>query len=311
MRFRNTFTTILGALVLALAAAGAQAQAAREEGVLLQAAQVLEELKGTPEKGIPDRLLQRAYGIAVFPGLLKAAFFFGGRHGDGVFIERDKEGRFTSPFFVSINGASFGLQFGGEKDDIVLVFTTRNGVEGVTGGKLTLGADASVAAGPVGRDASANTDFSLAEVYSYSRAKGLFAGIAVDGSVLSVDGGSNATFYRKRGVLASDIAAGAVTADYDASRRFIRAVLASADAGHGPTDNRAAATPVSSAPAPAAPAQPARAYPLTSETPPPQPSSDPAQPPAESVAPQGEAAPQPQPSPQPQSPPPQGQPQPQ
>lgn len=301
MRFRNIFSTILGTLVLALAASGAHAQAAREEGVLLQAAQVLEELQGTPEKGIPDRLLQRAYGIAVFPGLLKAAFFFGGRHGDGVFIERDKEGHFTSPFFVSINGASFGLQFGGEKDDIVLVFTTRNGVEGVTGGKLTLGADASVAAGPVGRDASANTDFSLAEVYSYSRAKGLYAGIAVDGSVLNVDGGSNAAFYKKRGVLASEIAAGNVTADYDASRRFKRAILASTEGGQRPADKKAAATPVSNAPAAAAPAeQPARAFPLTSETPAPQAPSDPAQPPAEPAAPQGEAAPAPQPQGQPQ-----------
>jgi lipid-binding SYLF domain-containing protein len=268
MRFRNTFMTLMGGLLLLLAGAGAQAQAAREEGILLESAQVLEELRATPERAIPNRLLERAYGIAIFPGLLKAAFFVGGRHGDGVFIMRDKDGRFTSPFFISMTGASFGFQFGGQKEDIVLVFTTRRGVEGVTGGKVTLGGDASVAVGPVGRDASASTDVGLAEVYSYSRAKGLFAGLALDGSVITVDSGSNAAFYKKHGVLASEIAEGAVKADYDATRRFMRAV--SAATGGGDTTTAAAeGSPPLPPPAPA-PSGPAQAYPLTSETPPPE-----------------------------------------
>jgi lipid-binding SYLF domain-containing protein len=259
MRISNTFTALVGGLLLALTATLAQAQAAREEGLLLQAAQVLEELRATPEKAIPNHLLERAYGIAVFPGLLKAAFFVGGRHGDGVFIMRDKDGRFTSPFFVSLSGGSFGFQWGVQKADIVLVFTSRKGVDGVTGGKVTLGADASVAAGPVGRDAAASTDVGLAEVYSYSRTKGLFAGVAIDGSAITIDSGSDAVFYKKPKVLASEIASGAVTADYDSLHRFMKAVALS-------TGTPQEAPPAAAAPPPAG--GPAQAYPLTSEPPP-------------------------------------------
>jgi lipid-binding SYLF domain-containing protein len=261
MHIRNTLTTLIGGLLLALATAGAHAQA-HEEGLLLQASQVLEELRATPERSIPNHLLERAYGVAVFPGLLKGAFFVGGRHGDGVFIMRDKDGRFTNPFFVSLTGASFGFQWGVQKEDIVLVFTTRKGVEGVTGGKVTLGADASVAAGPMGRDASASTDAGFkAEVYSYSHAKGLFLGVSIDGSVISVDSGSDAAFYKKRGVLASEIASGEVTADYEASRRFLKAVSISTGSGGD------ASAPVAGTQPPAAPAGPAQAYPLTPERP--------------------------------------------
>jgi lipid-binding SYLF domain-containing protein len=266
MRISNTFTTLLGGLLLALTATIAQAQAAREEGLLLQAAQVLEELRATPERAIPNHLLERAYGIAVFPSLVKAAFFVGARHGDGVFIMRDKDGRFTNPFFVSVSGGSFGFQWGLQKEDIVLIFTTRKGVEGVTGGKVTLGADASVAAGPVGRDAAMSTDVGLAEVYSYSRAKGLFAGLAIDGSVITIDSGSDAVFYNKKGVLASEIASGAVTSDYESAHRFLKVVAASTGSPAGAT--QAPPPPPAAA---AAPSGPAQAYPLTSDPPPPAP----------------------------------------
>jgi lipid-binding SYLF domain-containing protein len=270
MRISNTFTTLLAGLLLALAATGAQAQAAHEEGVLLMASQVLEELRSTPERAIPNRLLERAYGVAVFPNLTKVAFFVGGRHGDGVFIMRDKDGRFTSPFFISLTGGSFGFQWGVQKTDIVLVFTTRRGVEGVTGGKVTLGADATMATGPVGRDASMSTDTSGAEIYSYSRAKGAFIGLALDGSVITIDSGSNAAFYKKPKVLASEIASGAVTADYDASRRFLKALAVA-------TGEDQAAAPAADTPPPA-PAAPAQAYPLTSDPPPTAPAPPPPDP---------------------------------
>jgi lipid-binding SYLF domain-containing protein len=141
---------------------------------------------------------------------------------------RDKEGRFTNPVFVTMTGGSFGWQWGVALSDIVLVFTTPKGIEGINGGKVTLGADASVAAGPVGRQASAATDASFkAEVYSYSRSKGVFAGLALDGTVISIDDGANAAFYKKPGVTAGDIIAGNVTTDDESARRFLAAVATS------------------------------------------------------------------------------------
>ena len=123
---------------------------------------------------------------------------------------RDKDGRFTNPIFVTLTGGSFGFQWGVQSTDIVLVFTTRKGVEGITGGKVTLGGDASVSAGPVGRESSAATDMTFkAEVYSYSRSRGVFAGLAIDGSVISIDDDENEAFYRKKDVTAADIISGA------------------------------------------------------------------------------------------------------
>jgi lipid-binding SYLF domain-containing protein len=143
-------------------------------------------------------------------------------------VVRDKNGNFTSPVFINLAGASVGWQWGGQSTDIVLVFTTRKGIEGITGGKLTLGADASVAAGPVGRSASAATDQNFAaEVYSYSRSRGLFAGIALDGTSISVDRKANAAYYHKPGVMASEIISGEVTSTDDTSRRFLAAVATS------------------------------------------------------------------------------------
>jgi lipid-binding SYLF domain-containing protein len=227
MHMRTSVVSLLAALTLTAAATGAHAQA-REEGRLLLASQVLQDVRGQRDQKIPDRLLERAYGIAVFPDLTKAAFFFGGRRGHGVLVVRDKQGRFTNPVFVTMTGGSFGWQWGVQLTDIVLVFTTPKGVEGINGGKVTLGADASVAAGPVGRAASAATDAGFrAEVYSYSRSHGVFAGLALDGSVITMDDHANAAFYQKPGVTAGDILAGNVTTDDESARRFLAAVATS------------------------------------------------------------------------------------
>src|ERR1700756_5515941 len=224
MHIRTAVVTLLASLTLTIAATAVQAQA-REEGRLLYAGQVLTDIRGERDKGIPDRLLERAYGIAVFPDLTKVAFFAGGRRGHGVLVVRDKQGRFSNPVFVTMTGGSFGWQWGVQLTDIVLVFTTPKGIEGINGGKVTLGADASVAAGPVGRQAEAATDASFkSEVYSYSRSRGVFAGLAVDGTVISIDDSANAAFYGKPGVAAGDILAGTVTSDDDAARRFMSAV---------------------------------------------------------------------------------------
>ena len=264
MRIRIRLLSAVAGLALAVGATGAHAQA-REEGKLLLASQVLEELRNSKDQMIPDLLLERAYGIAVIPDMTKIAFFAGGRRGNGVLVYRGKDGRFTNPIFITMTGGSFGWQWGVQSTDIVLVFTTPKGVEGITGGKVTLGADASVAAGPVGRTASASTDFSFkAEVYSYSRSRGVFAGLAVDGSVISIDDDENEAFYRKHGVTASDIASGAVTTNDDSARRFLTAITTSTRGEQ--TASAAPPATASAAPNTSQPATPPQPSPLSSSS---------------------------------------------
>jgi lipid-binding SYLF domain-containing protein len=271
MRIRTTLFTALAGMLLAMAAAGAHAQA-REEARLLTASQVLKDFRGSRDEAIPDRLLERAYGIAVIPDMTKLAWFFGGRRGHGVLIVRDRNGRFTSPMFITMTGGSFGLQFGVQSTDVVLVFTTPKGIEGINGGKVTLGADVSVAAGPVGRQASAATDAGFkAEVYSYSRSRGAFIGLALDGSAITIDDGADAAFYHKPGVPSADIMSGAVRSDDQSAQRFLAAVSTSTE-----TERQASAAPTrpaASAPAAtSAPGQPAaQTFPLAD----PQPGSEP------------------------------------
>jgi lipid-binding SYLF domain-containing protein len=271
MRIRTRLLTVVAGLALTFAAVAAQAQAL-EEGRLLLATQVLNDSRNARDQGIPDRLLERAYGIAVIPDFTKVAFFLGGSRGHGVLVLRDASGHFTSPIFVTLTGGSFGFQWGVQKTDLVLVFTSRQGIEGVEGGKLTLGADVSVAAGPVGRQASAATDQAFnAGVYSYSHSRGIFAGLALSGAALTIDNSANSELYHHPGLLASDIISGAVRTDDDAARRFQTAVLQGA--GLEPARSSMA----SSAPAPAADVQPAapakprgpaaRAFPLQDTNP--------------------------------------------
>lgn len=262
MHFRNILVTFLaGCLVASVSLARERGQPFGEESRLLRATEVLKDLRGTRDQGIPDRLLERAYGIAVIPGVTKIGFFLGGRHGDGVLVVRNKDGRFTNPVFISINGLSFGWQAGVQASDIVLVFTTRRGVEGVTGGKVTLGADASVAAGPVGREASAGTDAGFkAEIYSYARTRGVFAGLALDGSAITIDSRADAEFYDTPHVLASDIVSGAVTTNDYAARLFVSAITACALGRPIPTSVASEAPPPSPTPA-------AETFPLSDQHP--------------------------------------------
>ena len=269
MRIRCSLLTVLAATVLAAAAGVAHAQA-REQGRLLIASEVLEEIRNARDQAIPERLLQRAYAIAVIPDLTKVAFFAGGRRGHGVMVVRDKQGRFSNPVFITLTGGSFGWQWGVQSTDIVLVFTTPKGVEGITGGKVTLGADASVAAGPIGRQAEAATDATFrSEVYSYSRSRGVFAGLALDGSALTVDDKADAAFYKRSGVAGSDIIAGNVTTSDESARRFLGAVVASAGAQRTAQRSASAATTTPAAPkAPATPATgSAKSFPLADQHP--------------------------------------------
>lgn len=158
--------------------------------------QVLSELMSIPARGIPHRLLDQAQGIAIIPNVIKIGFVAGARRGHGVVMTRDADGEWTLPQFIVLTGGSVGWQAGVQGTDVVLVFTTRKGVEGLMRGKFTVGVDASIAAGPVGRETAAGTDFTLqSEIYSYSRSRGLFLGASLDGTALEVDHASHAAYY--------------------------------------------------------------------------------------------------------------------
>jgi lipid-binding SYLF domain-containing protein len=160
------------------------------------AVRVLGEIMQAPDKAIPSDLLREAKAIAVIPDMIKAGFIFGGRRGEGLISVKTPDGTWSNPSFITMTGGSVGFQAGVSSTDVILVFRTQRGVDSIVNGKFTLGADASAAAGPVGRTASAATDGQLkAEIYSYSRTRGLFAGVALDGSALRIDYDANAAIY--------------------------------------------------------------------------------------------------------------------
>jgi lipid-binding SYLF domain-containing protein len=259
----------IAALLAAISAAAivniAQA-GAREEGRLLTATEVLEEVRAMPDVRLPDTLLAHAYGIAVIPDVTKVAFIFGGRHGNGVLSVRDKlTGPWSNPVFISLTGGSWGFQAGAQSSDIILVFTTKTGIEGIAGGKLTLGADASVATGPVGRQGSAATDMSFnAEIYSYARTRGLFGGVALDGSVISIDRSANASLYHKSGITATEIFSGQAPAPPATAQRFLERLAQATGTAVRPSPVPQADVPATAGQPPgvAPTAEPARTYPL-------------------------------------------------
>ncbi|MEO7325452.1 MAG: lipid-binding SYLF domain-containing protein [Dokdonella sp.] len=160
------------------------------------AVRVLKEVMQAPDKAIPRDLLQNAHAIAVIPDVIKAGLVIGGRHGKGVIAVKTRDGTWSNPSFIGLTGGSIGFQAGVSSTDVILVFRTQRGVESIVHGKFTIGADASAAAGPVGRSAQASTDAQLkAEIYSYSRARGLFAGAALDGTALTIDNSANQSVY--------------------------------------------------------------------------------------------------------------------
>lgn len=172
-----------------------------EDSVVEAAGQVLGEIMAIPVRQIPESMLSGAQGLAIIPNLVKGGFVVGVRHGRGVVVVRDENGAWKPPVFVSLTGGSFGWQIGLQATDVILVFKTRNSVNGLMRGKFTLGVDAAAAAGPVGREASAATDANLkAEIYSYSRSRGLFAGLALDGSALQIDSRANMAYYGGTGM---------------------------------------------------------------------------------------------------------------
>ena len=160
---------------------------------------------GTMEESIPSQLMEKAEGIIIIPGLINGGFVVGGKRGKGVAMVKNEDGSWSDPVFVTLTGGSFGFQIGVQSIDLVMVFLNNNTLVNIGTGDFTLGGDISVAAGPLGRSSSATTDTKFeAEVYSYSRSKGIFAGISLNGAQLDVDRASNISFYGKE-VTATDI----------------------------------------------------------------------------------------------------------
>jgi len=167
------------------AVAGAMKVKATEK--VEDAGEVMRIIMDSPDKSIPKDLLRKSAGVAIFPGVIKGGFFIGGKYGKGVVMRHNvKTGRWSPPAFYSIAAASYGLQFGGQSTDLVLVIMNNQGMNGLIKSEFTLGGDASVAAGPVGRKAQANVDAELkSAIYSYSRSRGAFIGISLEGSKLN------------------------------------------------------------------------------------------------------------------------------
>jgi lipid-binding SYLF domain-containing protein len=159
------------------------------------AADVLNEIQAAPDKGIPEDVLSSADCVAVVPSMLKAGFVFGGRYGRGIASCRTPKG-WSAPTFFRIEGGSFGLQIGGEAVDLVMLIMNKDGMKNLMSSHFKLGADASVAAGPVGRHAAADTDWKMrAQVLSYSRTRGVFGGLELNGAVVSQDKNATRDFY--------------------------------------------------------------------------------------------------------------------
>ena len=196
---------VLGLLLLIPAASafgqpGSVLGQTRESAVVASAVTVLDEIMAIPLRNIPQSLLADAEGVAVVPDVVKISFVAGVRRGRGVLLVKDEAGAWTAPQFVTLTGGSVGWQVGVQATDVVLVFKSRRSIQGLLSGTLTLGADAAVAAGPVGRNAAAATDVGLkSEIYTYSRSRGLFAGVSLDGSVLEIDRTANAFYYQNTG----------------------------------------------------------------------------------------------------------------
>ena len=164
---------------------------------LKTSAEVLTEIMATPDQGIPQELLENAQCIVIVPGMKKAAFIVGGNYGRGFMLCRLSSGSgWSAPAGVKMEGGSFGFQIGGSETDVIMLVMNKRGAEKLLTSKFTLGADASVAAGPVGRTSSADTDLKMhAEILSYSRSRGAFAGIALKGATLRPDKDANAELY--------------------------------------------------------------------------------------------------------------------
>ncbi|MAI69556.1 MAG: Ysc84 actin-binding domain protein [Rhodopirellula sp.] len=200
--FRYSFKTLLIAIFLTSTAVTRVAHSQQMEAATVRAAtSVLSESMTTPGSKIPRAMLSDAYGVAIIPNVIKGGFVVGARFGRGLLFIRDANGIWHAPVFITLTGGNIGWQVGVQSSDIILVFKTLNSVQGILQGKLTIGADAAASAGPIGRQTAAATDGQLkAEIYTYSRSRGLFAGVSIDGSVVHTDPLATSSYYHSAGL---------------------------------------------------------------------------------------------------------------
>jgi lipid-binding SYLF domain-containing protein len=187
--------TALAVACVTLSATPASAQSDEADRVT-ESARILEEILVAPDGGVPQSILDKAEAIVVFPSTIKGAFIVGAQRGRGIMSVRDKAGSWSPPAFLTLTGGSIGFQLGGQATDLVLVVMNPRGMEKLSRNSFKIGGDASVAAGPVGREATAATDLTFrAEILSYSRARGLFAGVSLAGSTIRADRDANERMY--------------------------------------------------------------------------------------------------------------------
>ncbi len=215
------FVIILSLLPPVLSRAGVS-----EEARVQASTAIIREVMDIPECAIPPGLLRCAQGIAIFPDVLKGAFVFGARYGCGILLVRNEDRSWGNPVFFRLVGGSFGWQVGVQSTDVILVLNSIRSLDKICGGKFTLGADASIAAGPCGRQAEAGTDVLLrAEILSYSRNRGLFLGLSLEGAALQVDYGATASYYNAQGLLPMDILRNRTMVAAPASAAELRRVI--------------------------------------------------------------------------------------
>jgi lipid-binding SYLF domain-containing protein len=196
----------LAAALMLLPVAAPPPAGERELRTVESATEAIRELAGIPLKGLPRALLQDAAGVAIFPQVRKAAFIVDRETGRGVILPHDPDGRWGSPLFATLQGHGIGGEVGIETTDLVLVFKTRKSLDRALRGQLTLGGEVAVAAGPLGRETEVASDRPLkAEIYSYSRSRGLFVGVSLEGARLRVDEAANEAFYHVRGGHVADV----------------------------------------------------------------------------------------------------------
>ncbi len=194
MKYKNIFRIVVVFTISSLFFQNVKSQD-KEEDKVVASTQVLKDFV-TMEENIPQQMLKVTEGIIVIPKLINAGFVVAGKRGKGIAVVKNSDGTWSDPVFVTMTGGSLGFQAGVQSIDLVLIFKSHETLENVGKGTFTLGGDISVTAGPVGRSSSATTDYKMeAEVYSYSRSKGIFAGISLSGSALDVDSKANNKFY--------------------------------------------------------------------------------------------------------------------
>jgi lipid-binding SYLF domain-containing protein len=264
------FRLALLAMMLVAGATRPSAADTSDSDRLIRASEVLVKFTAEDESSIPASLLERSHGVAVIPSLVRGGFFIGGRRGRGVLSVRTVDGQWSNPAFITLTGGNLGLQFGAEWADVVLVFANEQSVKNMASGKFTMGGDATAVAGPLGKRATAAIT-AKAEVYIYTRSRGLYAGAAFEGARLAIDGDGNKRFYSgdEHQALGPPTAATPATA-----KQFIETLHGVSTAGatpaHTTTTTTTTTPPNGSAPSASAPsgggAEEAVIYPLD-ETP--------------------------------------------